>query len=75
MPFSNRVELGARDVLVYKGMEIDRAILDALIDGDKRLLWAFVRGERGDVRAVPYSEEQVIWMAESDILKEKEVEL
>jgi hypothetical protein len=75
MPVSNRVELRPRDVLVYKGKEIDHAILDALIDGDKRLLWAFVHGEHGDVRAVPYSEEQVIWMAESDVLKEKEVEL
>jgi len=70
-----RVELGCNEILVYKGLEIDREILDAVIDTNKRLLWAFVRGDGGDVRAVPYSEEQVIWMADSDVVKERDVEV
>lgn len=70
-----RVELGAQEVLVYKGLEIDRMVLDAVVDTNKRLLWAFVRGANGDVRAIPYSEEQVIWMAESDVVKEQDVEI
>jgi hypothetical protein len=69
-----RVELKAMDVLVYKGMELDRGVLDAIMETNSRLLWAFMRD--GDtVRAVPYSEDQVIWMAESDILKEQDVEI
>ena len=75
MASGRRVELTARDVLVYKGLEIDREILDAVVDTNKRLLWAFVRGDGGDVRAVPYSEEQVIWMADSDVVKERDVEV
>jgi hypothetical protein len=70
-----RVELSANEILVYKGLEIDREILDAVIDTNKRLLWAFVRGDGGDVRAVPYSEEQVIWMADSDVVRERDVEV
>ncbi len=75
MAFGNRVELHARDVLVYKGKEIDRNILEAILETDKRLLWAFVRGENGDVRAIPYSEEQVIWMSEKDVLQPDDVEI
>lgn len=63
------------EVLVYKGFEIDRIVLDAVIDTNKRLLWAFVLGRNGDIRAVPYSEEEVIWMAESDIVREQDVEI
>jgi hypothetical protein len=70
-----RVELGRGEVLVYKGMEIDQQVLDAVVETNKRLLWAFVRGEGGDVRAVPYSEDHVIWLSESDITKEREVEI
>lgn len=70
-----RVELGSRDVLVYKGKEIDKNILEAIVDTKKRLLWAFVEGAEGDVRAVPYSEEQVIWMSEEDVVREQDVEL
>lgn len=72
---ARRVELRRGDVLVYKGMELDRDVLDAVIDTNKRLLWAFVRGKDGDIRAIPYSETHVIWMAESDIVKEQEVEI
>lgn len=75
MAVGKRVELGAKDVLVYKGMELDRNVLDAIVDTNKRLLWAFVRGSNDDVRAVPYSEERVIWLSEEDVLKERDVEV
>lgn len=70
-----RVEVRSEDVLIYRGMEIDRTVLDAILDTNKRLLWAFVANEAGDVRAVPYSEDQVIWMSESDVLREQDVEI
>lgn len=70
-----RVELGPRDVLVYKGKEIDRHVLEAIVETNKRLLWAFIEGPDGDVRAFPYSESQVIWMEESDIICERDVEV
>lgn len=75
MPQIRRVELGVREVLVHKGMEIDREILDAITDPNKRLLWAFVRGSGGDIRAIPYSEERVIWLAASDLHQEQDVEV
>lgn len=69
-----RVELGKLDDLVYKGFIIDRVILDAIVETDKRLLWAFVH--KGDeVRAMPYSESEVIWMTEDDVVKEQDVEI
>jgi hypothetical protein len=72
----NRVELGKKDVLVYKGFEIDRNILDAIVSTDKRLLWAFERSDMDTtIRARPYSEEQVIWMSENDVVKEHDVEI
>jgi hypothetical protein len=72
---ANRVELEAGDVLVYKGKDIDLTILEAILDTDKRLLWAFVRSENGDIHPVAYSEAHVIWMAESDVLREQDVEV
>lgn len=69
------VELDLGDVLVYKGKEIDLNILEAILETDKRLLWAFVQNEFGDVRAIPYSEEQVIWMSEKDITQPEDVEI
>jgi hypothetical protein len=71
----NRVVLRSKDVLVYKGMEVDKNILDAIIGTDKRLLWAFIRKEDGSIIAVPYTEEQVIWMSESDVRREQDVEI
>jgi hypothetical protein len=71
----NRVELGSRDVLVYKGKDIDRGILEAIIDTDKRVLWAFIENAEGTICAFPYSENEVIWMEESDVLREQDVEI
>lgn len=70
-----RVSLGRGEVLVYKGVDIDRDVLDAIVDTKKRLLWAFVRGEGGVVRAVAYSEEHCIWLEESDMPREEEIEV
>jgi hypothetical protein len=72
---AKRIELGRDEVLVHKGLEIDRDVLDAVVDTNKRLLWAFVRGRNGDIRAVPYSESHVIWLTEDDIIKPEEVEI
>jgi hypothetical protein len=75
-PKLRRVELTTSEVLVYKGMEIDREILNAVVSTDRRLLWAFVRSEDGlSVRAVPYSEEQCVWFGEADVTPEREVEI
>lgn len=64
------------DVLVYRGKAIDREVLDAILSGkNKRLLWAFVANEAGDVQAVPYTEEECVWMQESDVTRPEEVEL
>jgi hypothetical protein len=50
------------DRLVYKGWEIDLAVLDVVItSGNKRLLWRFTRqGSR--IQPVVLTEKQVIWL-------------
>lgn len=70
-----RIELRDGDTLVYGGKVIDRSVLEAVLDTHSRLLWAFVESGAGDVMAVSYSEERVIWLSESDIVREEEVEL
>lgn len=72
---ANRVTLKAQDVLVYKGKEIDRGVLEAIIDADKRLLWAFIEGEDKVIHAFPYSESHVIWLEQSDMRREQDVEI
>ncbi len=72
---SKRIVFEAENTIVYKGMEIEASVLDSILDTNKRLLWAFVLGVNGDVRAVPYDESHVIWMAEKDVLKEQDVEI
>lgn len=72
----NRVELQRGDVLVYKGKEIDRGVLNAMVDCNKRVLWAFVSSDCGTrIMAVPYTEHQVIWMTPEDVLQPNEVEI
>jgi hypothetical protein len=70
-----RVILRSTDVLVYRGKEIDREVLDAVLGTDKRLLWAFVRNGKGDIMAVPYSEDRVVWLSESDVHQPEDVEV
>lgn len=74
MALRRRVLLRSTDVLVYRGMEIDRDVLDAVLSTNKRLLWAFIRNGK-DVRAIPYDESRVIWLAESDVQQPDEVEI
>ena len=71
-----QVVLGGNDVLLHRGMFIDSEVLDAILSTDKRLLWAFIRNEgNDDVQACPFSEAEVIWMTEADVLQEKDVEI
>lgn len=70
-----QVEIQAGDVIHWRGMLIDDEVLEAILSSNKRLLWAFVKSDEGDVMAVPYSETNVIWMEETDILPESEVEI
>jgi hypothetical protein len=56
-------------------MEIDQNVLDAILNStNKRLLWAFVRKEN-NVMAVPYTEEQCIWLSSSDVQNPSDVEI
>ena len=56
------VQIRPGDRLVYKGWEIDAAVLAAIVcDTDKRLLWRFTRqGSR--IQPVALTEKQVIWL-------------
>jgi hypothetical protein len=59
-------------------LEVDRGVLDAIVGAagkNKRVLWAFVKNELGDIMACPYSEDQVIWMTPEDVTQPEEVEL
>jgi hypothetical protein len=69
-----QVVLGGNDVLLHRGMFIDSEVLDAILSTDKRLLWAFIRNGE-DVQACPFSEEEVIWMTEHDVVREQDVEI
>ena len=75
MSEKRRVELKRDEVLVHRGQEIDVDVLDAIVDTRHRLLWAFVKGAAGDIRAVSFSESQCIWMTEDDVVKPEEVEI
>ena len=73
---SRQVLLSSGETLLYRGIEIPTEMLDAVLEsGSKRVLWAFVRGENKDIMAVPYDEEHVIWMAESDVVRPEDVEV
>jgi len=63
------------DVLIYRDKAVGTDVLDAVLDTDRRLLWAFVSNEAGDVIAVCYSEDHVIWLSDSDVQAEKDVEV
>lgn len=70
-----RIVLRSNDTLIYRGKALDHEVLDAVLSTNKRLLWAFVRSEEGDIMAVPYSEDRVIWLAESDVQQPDDVEV
>ena len=58
----------SNDTLVFKGYEIDADILDAIVNPDKRLLWAFIKKDH-DIRPVAYSEDKVIWLTDEDLVR------
>jgi hypothetical protein len=64
-----RVAIRTGDLLVLNGFEIDAAILSDIVNPDKRLLWAFVRGGDDTIRPVAYTEDRVIWLAEEDLVR------
>jgi hypothetical protein len=69
MSTRRRLVVQKDDVLVVKGMELDVAILEEMLVGDKRLLWAFLKNEAGDLQPVPYSEDKVIWLTDDDLVR------
>jgi hypothetical protein len=52
-------------VALYKGYEISRDILEAIVSND-RVLWAFIKKD-GMIMPVPYGEEQVLWIQPADL--------
>ena len=69
-----RIEVGKHDTVIYRGLELDATVLQAIVSTNKRVLWAFIK-KSGNIMAVPYSEEQCIWMTEADVMQPEEVEL
>jgi len=55
-------------------MEISSAVLDAVVDRNSRVLWAFISKD-DRIMAVPYGEDQCIWMTPEDIMQPNEVEV
>jgi hypothetical protein len=55
------------DTLVVGGHEVDVAVLEEIMKPDKRVLWAFVRNDAGDVTPICYSEDRVIWLTQEDV--------
>lgn len=71
-----RIEVNRDDTIVYRGMTVDPELLDIIVDAERRVLWGFMRDAKtGDVRAIPYTEDQVIWMTDKDVLQPEDVEL
>ena len=55
------------DTLVVGGHEVDVAVLEEIMKPDKRVLWAFIRNDAGDVTPICYSEDRVIWLTQEDV--------
>ncbi len=62
-----RIVVRKDDVLVVNGVDLDGEILKEIVSPSKRLLWAFVKNENGDVQPIPFSEEQCVWLQDSDL--------
>jgi hypothetical protein len=52
--------------IIVNNLRIDVTLLAAICNPDKRILWRFVYVD-GEVKAEPYTEEQVIWIDRSDL--------
>ena len=70
-----QVRLNPGDRLVYRGLEIDTFVLDAILDTETRLLWAFEADGKGGVTVSPHSEETVIWLSSDDVATPEEIEI
>jgi hypothetical protein len=63
-----RIIIRDDDVLVVGGFEMDAAVLKAMLDINRRLLWTFVHSEDGEsVQPIAISEERCIWLQDSDL--------
>jgi hypothetical protein len=69
------VRLNPGDRLVYRGLEIDTSLLDALLDFTARILWEFNSDSKGGIVVTPHDESSCIWMSDADILQPEDVEL
>jgi hypothetical protein len=70
-----QVVLHPGDRLVYRGLEIDTSVLDAVLNTDVRILWAFEPDGKGGVVVTPHTEETCIWLSADDVATPEEVEL
>lgn len=67
----SRVGPVSTSMVVHKGYQINTTVLDAIVSRNCRVLWAFVEKD-GEIRAVPYTEDQVIWIEPRDLEREDE---
>ena len=70
-----QVMLYPGDRLVFRGLEIDTSILDAILSAKARILWAFEEDGNGGVVVIPHTEETCIWLSEADVITPEEVEI
>jgi hypothetical protein len=62
-----RIQVYAEDTLLIGGFEVQAEILTAVLDPKVRALWAFVHDEEGRCQPTPVTEEQCIWLQNSDM--------
>ena len=70
-----QVVLHPGDRLVYRGLEIDTSVLDAVLNTDVRILWAFETDGHGGITLVPHTEETCIWLSADDVATPEEIEI
>ena len=70
-----RVDLHPGDRLVYRGLEIDTSVLDAVLNTDVRILWAFESDGKGGITLMPHTEESCIWLSTDDVATPEEIEI
>ena len=70
-----QVRLNPGDRLVYRGLEIDTSVLDAVLNTDVRILWAFESDGKGGITLMPHTEESCIWLSADDVATPEEIEI
>ena len=63
----HRLVVQKDDTLVVEGWEVEASVLAEIIKPDKRVLWAFVKSEDGQLQPVPYTEDRVVWLQDGDL--------